>query len=241
MDSVSIRVGGELREVDIYSEEGFRLLSDLWTRSGWQHKVSYEVTWLGMRIIQLPEDILMMQELIYKLRPDVVIETGVAHGGTAVFYASMLELIGKGRVVSVDIDIRKHNRVAIEAHPMSQRITLIEGDAVAPATVAKVRDLVASSETVLLALDSNHTREHVAKELEAYSRLVTPGSYVVVFDSVLDRLEDAPSFKDEWRGGSVARAIEDFLATHPEFEVDPSYNRLGATYCPNGFLRRRSI
>ena len=146
-----LRVKGPdgFRDIDIYTEEGFRILANLWTRSNWQHKLSYEVTWLGIPVIQLPEDLLMMQEIIYKVRPDVIVETGTAHGGTAVFYASMLELLGKGQVISIDIEIRKYNRLAIQAHPMSKRITLMEGNSTAEAVVTKVRDKIGSEHKVL--------------------------------------------------------------------------------------------
>ena len=132
-------VDGEPRELDIYSEEGFRVLSNLWLRAGWQQKFSYELTWLGIPIIQLPEDVVLMHELLWKVRPDVVVECGVAHGGALVLYASVLELLGKGQVVGVDVEIRKYNRLAIESHALSHRITLIEGDSVAATTLQEVR------------------------------------------------------------------------------------------------------
>ncbi len=234
-----VRASGVEREVDAYTEEGFRILSDLWTRSGWQRKQSYEVTWLGVPIIQLPEDIVMMQELLWKVRPDVVIESGVAHGGSIVLYASILELLGRGRVVGVDVEIRKYNRLAIESHPLSRRITLIEGDSVADETLAAVRALIGPDEKVLVALDSLHTRAHVAAELERYAPLVTPSSYIVVFDGVMSMLTDAPSGSPDWEADNPLEAVRDFLRTHEEFEIDPSYNRLRVTYCPSGFLRRR--
>ena len=230
---------GVEQEVDIYSKEGFHILSNLWTRSNWQHKLSYEVTWLGIPIIQLPEDILMMQELIYKVRPDVIVETGTAHGGTAIFYSSILETLGKGHVISIDIEIRKYNRLAIQAHPMSKRISLIEGSSTDEAIATQVRQMIHPADKVLVALDSNHTYAHVLQELEKFSPLVTLGSYIVVFDGVMEMLTDAPSGKPEWASNNPAAAVRDFLAEHPEFEVDPYYNRLSVTYCPNGFLQRK--
>ncbi len=229
-----------VREIDIYTEEGFQILSNLWTRSGWQRKFSYEVTWLGIPIIQLPEDILIMQEVIYKVRPDVIVETGTAHGGTAMLYASMLELLGKGRVISIDIEIRKYNRLAIQAHPMSKRITLIEGSSTDDNVLAQVRQSICPQDTVLVALDSNHTYNHIREEMEKYSKLVMPGSYMVVFDGVMEILTDAPNGSPSWATDSPAAAIRDFLAEHEEFEVDPYYNRLVVTYCSNGFLRRKA-
>jgi cephalosporin hydroxylase len=238
---ITLRAGGKEQEVDLYSDEAFHALSQLWIRSGWQKKISYEFTWLGIPIIQLPEDILVMQELIWKVKPDLIIETGTAHGGTAVLYASMLELLGKGQVISIDIEIRKYNRLAIQAHSMSKHITLIEGSSVDEAVVTKVQKMIRREDKVLVALDSNHNRAHVRRELEEYAPLVTPESYIVVFDGVLEILFDAPSGRSEWATDNPAAAIRDFLAEHPEFEADPYYNRLTVTYCPSGFLRRKRI
>jgi cephalosporin hydroxylase len=231
---------GREHRLDIYQREGFQALAKLWSRSNWQQKLSYELTWLGIPIIQLPEDILMIQELIYKVRPDVIVETGTAHGGTAVFYASMCELLGKGHVISVDVEIRKYNRLAIQAHPMSHRITLIEGNAIAERVVAQVRQRIQPSDQVMVMLDSNHTYVHVREELRRYGPLVTPGSYLVVFDGVMEILTDAPSGSPTWARDNPSMAVREFLAEDRTFEVDPYYNRLGVTYCPNGFLRRKS-
>jgi len=227
------------RDVDLYSEEGFELLSNLWVRSGWQQRLSYRLTWLGIPIIQLPEDLLMMQELIYKVRPEVVIETGTAHGGTAIFYASLLKMLGRGHVISVDIEIRHHNRLAIQAHPLSERITLIEGSSVSDPIISQVRQLTRSQEPILVALDSNHSYPHVLAELEAYAPFVGPGSYVVVFDGIMPAVADAPSGRPEWKSDNPGRAVQDFLQHHPEFEVDPYYTRLLVTYCAGGYLRRK--
>jgi cephalosporin hydroxylase len=227
------------REIDIYSEEGFRVLSELWTRSNWQNKLSYEVSWLGIPIIQLPEDIVVMQELIWKVRPDVIVESGVAHGGALVLYASILELLARGRVIGLDIEIRKYNRLAIQAHPLSHRIELIEGDSLADETVAAVRSRIRPGERVLVALDSNHTKEHVAGELERYASLVTPSSYLVVFDGVMALVADAPSAGERWEEDNPLEAVRDFLADNDDFEADRSFERLAITYCQGGFLRRR--
>jgi cephalosporin hydroxylase len=232
-------VDGEERELDIYSPEGFAVLSNLWLRSGWQQKFSYELTWLGIPVIQLPEDVLLVQELVWKVRPDVVVECGVAHGGALVLYASLLELLGKGRVVGVDVEIRKYNRLAIESHALSHRISLIEGDSVAPATLEQVRAHIRPGDRVLVVLDSLHTRAHVAAELEAYAPLVTPGSYVVVFDGVMTVVADAPNAGDDWETDNPLTAVDDFLRGNDAFERDATFGRLGVTYCPAGFLRRR--
>jgi len=237
--TVTVQTPDGPREVDIYTDEGFDVLSQLWTRSGWQRKFTYELTWMGVPIIQLPEDILMMQELVWRLRPDVIVESGVAHGGALILYASLLEQIGKGRVIGVDVEIRKYNRLAIQSHPVSDRITLIEGDSTADATVEQVRAHIRPRDKVLVTLDSNHTKEHVLGELARYAPLVTPGSYCVVFDSVMTMVHDAPNAGQGWAQDNPLEAVRDFLAGNDEFEVDHELNRLGVTYCQSGFLRRR--
>lgn len=176
----------------------------------------------------------MMAELIHTVRPDIIIETGTAYGGTAVFYASMLELLGKGRVISIDVTAHEPQRIL--AHLVGRRITLIQGDSVE--AINHVQPLIAPDDVVLVALDSNHSCAHVLAELEAYSKLVSPGSYIVAFDGVMKILAGLPSASSSWVNNSPAEAIEQFLARHSEFEVDSHYNRLGITYCPNGFLRR---
>ena len=234
----TVRTSDGERELNAYTTEGFHALAELWTRSGWQHKLSYEVTWLGIPIIQLPEDILMMQELVWKLRPDVIVESGVAHGGALVLYASLLELIGRGKVIGVDVEIRKYNRLAIESHPMSSRITLIEGSSTEQSTVEKVRAAIRPDDRVLVLLDSNHTAAHVRSELELYGPLVTPGSYMVVFDSVMTMVHDAPNGNPSWVTDNPLTAVDDFLGAHPEFSRDRAYERLRVTYCRGGYLRR---
>ncbi len=236
--TVTVQTPDGPREIDIYSDEGYSTLAHLFTRSGWQRKATYELVWMGIPIIQLPEDILMMQELIWRVRPDVIVESGVAHGGALVLYASLLDAIGKGHVVGVDVEIRKYNRLAIEAHPMSHRITLIEGDSVADSTLERVRAEIPPGSKVMVALDSNHTREHVAAELARYAPLVTPGSYCVVFDSVMTMVSDAPNAGENWEHDNPLDAVAAFLDEHKEFEVDPAFNRLEVSYCQSGFLRR---
>jgi cephalosporin hydroxylase len=228
------------RELDIYTPEGFKVLSNLFTRSGWQQKISYEPTWLGIPIIQTPEDIVMMQELLWKVRPDVVVECGVAHGGAIVLYASILDLLGKGHVIGVDVEIRKYNRLALQSHPMSRRFTLIEGSSVETDTVDQVRRLIRPNDTVLVTLDSNHTAAHVAKELGLYAPMVSLDSYLVVFDGVMQVLTDAPGGSPTWNKDNPWIAIQNFLASNQDFEVDPYYNRLKVTHCPGGFLKRVS-
>jgi cephalosporin hydroxylase len=236
--NIQVHAANGARDLDIYSPEGFKAISQLFTRSGWQQKISYEVTWLGIPIIQTPEDIVMMQELIWKVRPDVIIECGVAHGGALMLYASILELLGKGRVIGVDNEIRKYNRLALQSHPMSRRYTLIEGSSIEDETLDRVKAMIQPDDRVMVALDSNHSKQHVARELEVYGPLVTPDSYMVVFDGVMEILTDAPNGSPGWNSDNPWHAVKEFLASHREFEVDRYYNRLQVTYCPDGFLKR---
>ena len=229
----------EARTLPLYSPEAFQVISRLWIKTGWAAKYSYNFSWMGRPVIQLPEDLLMVQELIYKVQPHVIIETGLAHGGSSVFYASLMEILGRGRVISIDIEIRPHNRRAIEAHPLKKRITLIERSSVEPQTAEEVRNLLAPDEKVMVILDSNHTKEHVLKELELYAPLVTSGSYIVAADGVMEDLHDVPRGKAEWTRDNPKAAVHEFLASHPEFELDPEPSRLGVTYWPDAYLRRK--
>ena len=235
---VTLDSAGERITVDLYSREGFDLLTNLWIKLGAEYRVMYEPTWLGRPIIQFPTDIVAIQELLWQTKPDVVIETGVAHGGSLVLSASILELIGKGKVVGVDIEIRPHNRTAIEAHPLKRRIELIEGSSIAPATVAAVREAAAGARSVVVFLDSKHTEAHVFRELELYGPLVTPGSYLVAHDGAQAWVWDIPRAKPGWKDDHPLNAIHKYLATHPEFRIDPHWTRHGITSSPDGFLKR---
>ena len=238
---MKIRVSdnGKEKEVDLYTKEGLELMSLLWVKTSAHHRLMYEPTWLGIPIIQFAEDIVVMQELIWKLKPDVIIETGVAHGGTAIFYSSVLELLGKGRVIGVDIEIRKYNEVAIKSHFLSKRITLIQGSSVDLEVIKQVRSHIKPTDKVLVTLDSNHSYEHVTKELELYSPLVSADSYIVAMDGSQEWAWDLPAGKKEWKEDNPLRAIKDFLKKNPEWEVDPYYTRLMVTANPSGFLRRK--
>lgn len=203
-------------------------------------KYSYNFSWMGRPIIQYPQDILAMQEIIWTINPDLIIETGIAHGGSLIFYASMLELLGKnGLVIGIDIDIRKHNRLEIEKHPMFKRIKMIEGSSIDESIVEKLRK-IAEGKKVLVCLDSNHTHEHVLRELELYAPLVSVGSYCVVFDTIV---EDMPtgSFPDRpWdKGNNPKTAVYEFLKKNDNFEIDKNIeNKLLITVAPDGYLRR---
>ena len=189
-------VAADGRRLDLYGKEAFELISDLWLKTSWNQKYSYTFTWLGRPIIQHPEDLVRLQEVIFTFRPDVIIETGVAHGGSLIFYASLFKAMGSdGRVVGVDIEIRPQNRRAIEAHELASYITLIEGDSAAPDVVDRARGLVRPDDKVMVILDSSHAKAHVAKELEAYAPLVTPGSYIVATDGIMGLVHDTPRGK----------------------------------------------
>ena len=237
--------GTPAQEHALDTPEAFEAVSGAWLRCGWDVKYVYGFTWMGRPIIQLPEDMIRIQELIWHLRPDVIIETGVAHGGSLIFYASLFAAMGHGRVVGVDVEIRPHNRAAIEAHPLARFITLIEGSSIDPATVAAVRATVAPDRRALVVLDSNHSRAHVEAELEAYAPLVAPGFYIVACDGIMKQVAGAPRTAHDWRWNNPLGAIDAFLSRHPEFvagEPEFPFNegkvRQRVTYWPNAFLRR---
>ena len=214
------------------------------TRAWWErataHRYSYHFRWMGLPIIQFPQDIVAMQELLWEVKPDLVIETGVARGGSLVFYASLLELMGgAGRVVGIDVDIRPHNRAAIEAHPMAHRIDLIQGSSIDPEVVSHVRSRVQDRRRVLVALDSNHTGDHVLRELELYSPFVTPGSYLVVFDTCIEHTPPELLGDRPWaKGNNPWTAVHSFLRANDRFVVDTSLaDKLQITLCPDGFLK----
>jgi len=219
----------------------FRALSNAWRIMALQKKYMNNFSWLGRPLIQLPTDAIAMQEIIWAVKPTLIIETGVAHGGSLMLSASILEIVGHGQVVGIDIEIRPHNRKAIESHALANRITLIEGSSIASETINQVRIRAVSEEKVLVFLDSNHTHEHVLAELNAYAGLVTTGSYCVVFDTFVEDLPDGYVWPDRgWgKGNNPKTAVREWLKSHPEFEIDRSIeDRLLITSAPEGFLRR---
>jgi cephalosporin hydroxylase len=201
---------------------------------------SYNFSWMGRPIIQYPQDMIAMQELIWEIKPDLIIETGIAHGGSLIYYASILELIGKGEVLGIDIDIRAHNKAAIEAHPMFKRITMIEGSSVDAATVDKVRSFASGKATIMVCLDSNHTHEHVLNELNCYAPFVTKDSYLVVFDTIVEDMPDNYLPGRPWKKGDNPKtAVWEFIKEHPEFEIDHSIDhKLLISVAPEGYLKR---
>jgi cephalosporin hydroxylase len=217
-----------------------------WVRDTAEHGYSYNFTWLGRPIIQYPQDMVAMQEIIWKVQPELVIETGIAHGGSLIFYAAMLELnaacggAADASVVGIDIDIRPHNRAAIEAHPLFRRISMIEGSSIAPEVVDAVRQRASGMRRVLVCLDSNHTHDHVLAELEAYAPLASVGSYCVVFDTIVEDLPKSMFPQRPWGPGSNPRtAVRKYLQTHPDYEVDQRMDdKLLVSVAPGGYLRR---
>ena len=235
----------EKRErIDAYGhDDEFRALSNAWRVLALRKQYMNNFSWLGRPLIQLPSDAMAMQEIIWAVKPDLIIETGVAHGGSVVLSASLLELLGHGEVLGIDIDIRPHNRQAIEAHPLAHRISLIEGSSTDPAVVAQVRERAAGKARVMVCLDSNHTHEHVLAELEAYAGLVSVDSYCIVFDTFVEDMPADHVWTDRpWgKGNNPKTAVREWLRSHPEFEIDHSIDdRLLVTSAPDGFLRRVS-
>lgn len=239
--------GGKRRTLPMSTPEAFEVVSKAWLRCGWDAKHVYTFTWLGRPVIQLPEDLIRTQEVIFQVRPDVLIETGVAHGGSLVFYASLFKALEKGRVVGIDIEIRPHNRKAIEDHFLKPFIHLIEGSSIEPAIVAQAAGHIRAGETVMVMLDSNHTRDHVLAELNAYAPLVTPGSYIVATDGIMRDLVGAPRSQPDWHVNNPYAAVDAFLKDHEEFErIQPPWLfnestglHANVTYWPGAWLRRK--
>ena len=239
------RPDGSASVLAMDSPEAFTAVSNAWLRCGWDVKYVYGFTWMGRPIIQLPEDMIRIQEVIWQLQPNVIVETGVAHGGSLVFYAGILAALGRGRVVGVDVEIRPHNRTAIESHPMAGRIELIEGSSTRAETVAKVRAAITPGDTVLVILDSNHSHDHVSRELDLYSPLVSPGSYIVACDGIMAQVAGAPRTQPDWTWNNPISAVEEFLERAPMFRLEEpgfAFNegavRERVTYWPKSFLRR---
>lgn len=246
-----------IEEINIQAKDNkLAELTTKWLCSANRFKYSYHFEWLGRPLIQYPQDIVAMQELIWSVKPDVIIETGIAHGGSLIFSASMLALLdmmdaietgtsfdprtSSRKVIGIDVDIRSHNRTAIESHPLSSRITMIQGSSIDPVIIEQVKKASENSRRVLVCLDSNHTHAHVLAELNAYAPLTSQDSYCVVFDTVI---EDMPNdmFPDRhWGPGDNPKtAVWEFLKSHPEFEIDKSIqNKLLITVAPDGYLRR---
>ena len=233
--------------VGLFTKEAFEAISHEWLRVGWSLAYYHNFCWMGMPILQLPEDLMRLQEVIWAVRPEVIVETGVYEGGSAIFHASLLEAmrVENGRVIGIDIHIPLSVKQGVEGHPLASRITLLEGSSVDPAIHQRVRDLVGSASRVLVILDSDHSRKHVAEELEVYAPLVTLGSYIVATDGITKDLWDVPRALPEWKDDNPFQAANEFAARHPEFlqqqppwpvRAEPLSENV--TYWPGAWLKR---
>ena len=242
---VSVDENGHTREYKLDTPEAFKIVSDAWLRAGWDNKYVYSFTWLGRPIIQLPEDMIRLQEVIHAVQPDVIVETGVAHGGALIFYASLCKAMDRGRVIGVDVEIRSHNREAIESHLLAPLITLIEGSSIEPQVVNEVKSQIKPNEAVMVMLDASHQKQHVLAELEAYSTIVNPGSYIVAMDGIMESLAGAPRSQADWTWNNPKQAALEFVASHPDFAIEEprfTFNEGNVTervtYWPSAFIKR---
>jgi len=219
-------------------DEMLRELARQWTRAAWQHELYLGNAWLGFPILQWPTDMLVMQQIIFEQRPQVIIETGTYRGGSTIYYASLLRLLGGGRVVSVDVEVPDEVRHAVASSPFGDTITLVRGDSKAREVLSRVGEAVGNDKNVLAVLDSDHSRAHVLGELRAYCAFIPVGGYLVAMDTICHDLWDLPKGAPKWKDDNPLRAVEDFLRERPEFEVDRSREKFLVTYAPRGFLKR---
>lgn len=232
----------------VYSKEGFELLSKIWLKQEWSQLHWQSFSWFGFQIWQFPDDLLRLHEVVAELKPDVIVETGVNKGGSAVFFASICRLLGKGRVISIDIQIPDDVKKSVAESPFSDLITLIEGDSADPEIVAKVSGQIGKDEKVFIFLDSDHSKMHVMRELNAYSNLVTEGSYIVATDGVMESLIDTPYGREEWAKDNPAAAAREFVQKNPEFIIQRPKALYGdenivesLTYWPDAWLYRKPV
>ena len=244
-NTVTVKSQNQEQTWAMESPEAFEAVSKGWLRVGWDVKHLYSFTWLGRPLLQLPEDMIRVQELIWKIRPDVILETGVAHGGSLLFNATICRAMGNGRVIGVEKGLFPENREALKSHILSDYITVVEGDSVDPKTVNKVKNLIKPGEKVLLILDSDHSYDHVLKELRAYSSLVLKGSFVIVCDGIIIDLVGAPRSQPDWAENNPLVAARDFTmenanfkVVNPEFLFNESLVGKPPTYWKGGYLQR---
>ncbi len=237
--------GKEIVRHALATPEAFELLNRAWLRASWDVKYIYAFAWLGRPIIQLPEDMMRIQEVIWEHQPDVLIETGVAHGGSLIFYSTLFKAMGKGRVIGVEVELRAHNRKAIDDHILRPYITLVDGSSIDPETVDQVKSLIKPGEKVMVMLDSNHTKEHVLEELRAYGPLVTPGCYIVAADGIMEEVAGGPRTKPEWKVSNPKQAAisfveenKDFVIEEPAWPFNEGVVRERLTYWPSAFVKR---
>lgn len=242
---VTIEENGKVNRYAMETAEAFHAVARAYLRVGWDTKYVYSFSWLGRPIIQLPDDMIRAQELIYTVKPDVLVEIGVAHGGSLIYYASIMQAMNKGRVIGIDVDIREPNRKAIEEHAMFDRISLIEGDSIADDVLNHVKTQIFEGEIVMVFLDGNHSRKHVLRELELYSPLISKGSYILAMDGIQQDLVGAPRSQPDWKNNNSAAAAKDFVRKNPDFEIcepGPQFNegqiKKFVTYWPSAYIRR---
>jgi cephalosporin hydroxylase len=243
---VIVEENGEISHFKMETAEAFDAVARAYLRAGWDTKYVYSFSWLGRPIIQLPDDMIRAQELIYRIKPDVLVEIGVAHGGSLIYYASVMSAMDKGKIIGVDVEIRKRNRKEIEEHSMFERISLIEGDSVADNTLDQVNSLISEGDVVMVFLDGNHDYDHVFRELEVYSPLVTKGSYILAMDGIKEDLVGAPRAQPDWGHNNPAAAAKNFVKKHQGFEIcepGPQFNEgqitKFVTYWPSAYIRRK--
>ncbi len=237
--------GESERTCNLYSKAAFEAISLQWVRVGWGLRYYHNFSWFGHPVLQLPEDLIRLQEVIYRVRPDVIIETGVFQGGSLIFHATLCQALGKGRVIGIDLQIPGNVRDAIGKHLLAPRISLVEGDSTSKEVAGRVAGMIRAGESVLVILDSAHTKDHVARELECYARFVTPGSYIIATDGITRDLTDVPGGQPEWVSDNPIAAAGEFASRHPEFrqqqpewlfhDEDLTEN---VTYWPGAWLER---
>jgi cephalosporin hydroxylase len=237
--------GESERTFNLYSRDAFEAISREWIRVGWSLRYYQNFSWLGHAVLQMPEDLVRLQEVVYRVRPDVIIETGVFGGGSLMFHATLCQALGKGRVIGVDLHIDGGRREAIGNHLLASRIALVEGDSTSSEVLGRIAPMIRPGESVMVILDSCHSKEHVARELECYSRFVTPGSYIIATDGIMRDLADVPGGQREWASDNPLAAANEFAARHPEFRhKQPAWlfheGELtdNVTYWPGAWLER---
>lgn len=240
MDPIEFRKRNDKLIRKMSADDDLQQMTQDWMYRASKYEYDYHFRWLGRPIIQYPQDIVAMQEVIWRVKPDLIIETGVARGGSLVFYASMLDLLGGDRrVVGIEIDHRDYNKAPLDRHPMSDRYSVIEGSSTDEEVVGQVEEIAVNSDTILVALDSHHTHDHVLQELNLYAPFVTKGSYLVVFDGIVEEMPAEFTEEKEWGPGNNPKtAVKEFLETTDRFEIDRGIeNKLMITVAPSGYLR----
>ena len=237
---ITLTSDGKTWTTDVYSEAGCDLVNTLALKQAAEFKTMYQYTWQGIQVIQFPNDLLALQQLVWSTKPNKIIEIGIAHGGQLIFLASLLQSIGaeSSKVIGVDVEIRNHNRENIENHHLSELITLVEGSSIISSTVETVKDLISPDDKVLVILDSNHTFEHVEKEIALYNEMVSVGSYLVVMDAALGYVGDIPRGNTSWFDDNPIAAIDNFLDNSENFVSDAIFDNCGLTSSPKGALKK---